>query len=94
MPVCSAMKLCSSSQISTRSQLIRDSALTKTDLLEIATYRGEAQRLGFAYQLGFVRLFQRFPVQQGGIPMPAPQARWPQARHCQLSIDTRHLESD
>ena len=47
-----------------RSQLIRDSALTKTDLLEIATCRGEPQRLGFAYQLGFVRVFQRFPVQQ------------------------------
>ena len=28
-----------------RSQLIRDSALTKTDLLEIATCRGEPQRL-------------------------------------------------
>ena len=48
----------------TRSQLIRDSALTKTDLLEIATCPGEPQRLGFAYQLGFVRAFQRFPVQQ------------------------------
>ena len=47
-----------------RSQLIRDSALTQTDLLEIATCRGEPQRLGFAYQLGFVRVFQRFPVQQ------------------------------
>ena len=47
-----------------RSQLIRDSALTKTDLLEIATCRGEPQRLGFAYQLGFVQIFQRFPVQQ------------------------------
>ena len=47
-----------------RSQLIRDSALTKTDLLEIATCRGEPQRLGFAYQLGFVQVFQRFPVQQ------------------------------
>ena len=44
--------------------MIRDSALTKTDLLEIATCRGEPQRLGFAYQLGFVRVFQRFPVQQ------------------------------
>ena len=48
----------------TRSQLIRDSALAKTDLLAIATCRGEPQRLGFAYQLGFVRVFQRFPVQQ------------------------------
>ena len=47
-----------------RSQLIRDSALTKPDLLEIATCRGEPQRLGFAYQLGFVQVFQRFPVQQ------------------------------
>ena len=47
-----------------RSQLIRDSSLTKTDLLEIATCRGDQHRLGFAYQLGFVRVFQRFPVQQ------------------------------
>ena len=44
--------------------MIRDSALTKTDLLEIATCRGEPQRLGFAYQLGFVQVFQRFPVKQ------------------------------
>ncbi len=47
-----------------RSQLIRDSSLTETDLLEIAKRRGEPHRLGFAYQLGFVRTFQRFPVQQ------------------------------
>ena len=47
-----------------RSQLIRDSDLTQTDLLEIATCRGEPQCLGFAYQLGFVQVFQRFPVQQ------------------------------
>ena len=47
-----------------RSQLIRDSSLTKTDLLEIATCRGDPHRLGFAYQLGFVRVSQRFPVQQ------------------------------
>ncbi len=44
--------------------MIRDSSLTKTDLLEIAKHRGDPHRLGFAYQLGFVRAFQRFPVQQ------------------------------
>ena len=38
-----------------RSQLIRDSSLTKTDLLEIAKHRGDPHRLGFVYQLGFVR---------------------------------------
>ena len=47
-----------------RSQLIHDSSLTQTDLAKIAQCRGDPQRLGFAYQLGFVRVFQRFPVQQ------------------------------
>ena len=32
--------------------------------MEISKRRGDPQRLGFAYQLGFVRVFQRFPVQQ------------------------------
>ena len=44
-----------------RSQLIHDSSLTQTDLAKIAQCRGDPQRLGFAYQLGFVRVFQRFP---------------------------------
>ena len=47
-----------------RSQLIRDLSLTRTDQMEISKRRGDPQRLGFAYQLGFVRVFQRFPVQQ------------------------------
>ena len=48
----------------TRSQLIRELSLTQTDLAKIARRRGVPQRLGFAYQLGFVRVFQRFPVHQ------------------------------
>ena len=48
----------------TRSQLIRELSLIPTDLAKIARCRGDPQRLGFAYQLGFVRVFQRFPVQQ------------------------------
>ena len=47
-----------------RSQLIRDLSLTRTDQMEISKRRGDPHRLGFAYQLGFVRVFQRFPVQQ------------------------------
>ena len=47
-----------------RSQLIRELSLTRTDQMEISKRRGDPQRLGFAYQLGFVRVFQRFPVQQ------------------------------
>ena len=60
-----------------RSQLIRDSSLTKTDLLEIATCREDPHRLGFAYQLGFVRAFQRFPVQQPLGPQQQPEAEAP-----------------
>ena len=40
----------------TRSQLIRELSLTQTDLAKIARCRGDPQRLGFAYQLGFVRV--------------------------------------
>ena len=47
-----------------RSQLIRELSLTRTDQMEISKRRGDPQRLGFAYQLGVVRVFQRFPVQQ------------------------------
>ena len=47
-----------------RSQLIRELSLTRTDQMEISKRRGDPHRLGFAYQLGFVRVFQRFPVQQ------------------------------
>ena len=32
--------------------------------MEISKRRGDPHRLGFAYELGFVRAFQRFPVQQ------------------------------
>ena len=47
-----------------RNQLIRDLSLTRTDQMEISKRRGDPYRLGFAYQLGFVRVFQRFPVQK------------------------------
>ena len=47
-----------------RSQLVREASLTGADLAEVATCRGDPHRLGFAYQLGFVRVFQRFLVQQ------------------------------
>ena len=38
--------------------------MTEADLVEIAKCRRDHNRLGFAYQIGFVRLFNRFPVQQ------------------------------
>ena len=38
-----------------RSQLIRELSLTRTDQMEISKRRGDPHRLGFAYQLGFVR---------------------------------------
>jgi TnpA family transposase len=47
-----------------RGQMIREASLTEADLVEIAQCRRDHNRLGFAYQIGFVRLFNRFPAQQ------------------------------
>jgi len=47
-----------------RGQLVREASLTETDLVELTKCRRDYNRLGFAYQIGFVRLFSRFPAQQ------------------------------
>ena len=47
-----------------RGQMIREATLTEADLGEVAKCRRDHNRLGFAYQIGFVRLFSRFPDQQ------------------------------
>ncbi|MCP4899241.1 MAG: Tn3 family transposase, partial [bacterium] len=48
----------------TRSQLIQQARLTPADLELIQQRRRDHNRLGFAYQLAHVRLFNRFPTQQ------------------------------
>ena len=47
-----------------RGQMVREASLTEADLAEIAKCRRDQNRLGFAYQVGFVQLFSRFPAQQ------------------------------
>ena len=47
-----------------RGQMIREASLTEADMVEITKCRRDHNRLGFAYQIGFVRLFNRFPAQQ------------------------------
>lgn len=47
-----------------RGQLVREATLTKADLAEVDKCRRDHNRLAFAYQIGFVRLFSRFPAQQ------------------------------
>ena len=47
-----------------RGQMVREATLTEADLAEIGRCRRDHNRLGFAYQVGFVRLFSRFPAQQ------------------------------
>jgi hypothetical protein len=47
-----------------RAQMVRDATLSAADLAEVAKCRRAHNRLGFAYQVGFVRLFNRFPAQQ------------------------------
>src|SRR5262245_29674363 len=47
-----------------RGQMVREASLSEADLAEVALCRRDHNRLGFAYQIGFVRLFHRFPVQK------------------------------
>jgi len=47
-----------------RSLLAKQAALNDGDLAEVRRCRQDYNRLGFAYQLGFVRLLNRFPQQQ------------------------------
>jgi len=46
-----------------RQQIIEQATLSKDDMYEVSQCRREYNRLGFAYQIGFVRLRNRFPVQ-------------------------------
>ena len=46
-----------------RRQLIEQATLSKEDLYEISQCRRNYNCLGFAYQIGFVRLENRFPIQ-------------------------------
>jgi TnpA family transposase/predicted transcriptional regulator len=47
-----------------RGQMVREASLIEADLVEVARCRRDHNRLGFAYQIGFVRLFHRLPDQQ------------------------------
>jgi hypothetical protein len=47
-----------------RQQLIREAAFTDEDLVQIRQCRRTYNQLGFAYQVGFVRLLNRFPLQE------------------------------
>ena len=46
-----------------RPRLVRDATLLEADRREIALRRGSHNRLGFAYQVAFVRVLGRFPRQ-------------------------------
>src|SRR5260370_6239700 len=47
-----------------RDQLKRAASLTEEDFVQLGKCRRPHNRLGFAYQVGFVRLFDRFSQQQ------------------------------
>jgi TnpA family transposase len=47
----------------TKPQLVREATLTEADLEQVRQRRRDYNRLGFAYQVAFVRLFNRFPKQ-------------------------------
>lgn len=44
-------------------QLVNRAPITQDDLAQINLCRRQANKLGFGYQLSFVKLFNRFPVQ-------------------------------
>jgi len=46
-----------------RQQIIEQATLSKDDMYEVSKCRRDYNRLGFAYQIGFVRLRNRFPIQ-------------------------------
>ena len=46
-----------------RPRLVRDGSFLEADWSEIAQRRGAHNRLGFAYQIAFVRILGRFPRQ-------------------------------
>jgi len=46
-----------------RQQIIEHATLSKSDMHEVSQCRRSHNRLGFAYQIGFVRLKNRFPIQ-------------------------------
>ena len=48
----------------TRKQLAEKASLADLDLVEVERCRGDHNRLGFAYQIGFVKLLNRFPAQR------------------------------
>lgn len=48
----------------TRKELIRYASLTHQDIEQIHQCRRDYNRLGFGYQIGVVRFFNRFPTQQ------------------------------
>jgi hypothetical protein len=43
-----------------RGKLVREASLTQADMNEVAKCRRDHNRFGFAYQIGFARLFNRF----------------------------------
>jgi AAA+ ATPase superfamily predicted ATPase len=47
----------------TKQQLVQETALSDADMAQVQQCRRDHNRLGFAYQLGFVRLLNRFPTQ-------------------------------
>jgi hypothetical protein len=63
MAVKRILRFTSSSTFS-RGKLVREASLTQADMNEVAKCRRDHNRLGFAYQIGFARLFNRFPAQQ------------------------------
>ena len=69
-------------------QLFKKTGLSEDDSKRVMQCRGDHNRLGFAYQLAFVRCFNRFPVQE---PLEVNNTVL-SAVSIQLSIDPDYIE--
>ncbi len=75
-----------------RPRLIRDGSFLEADWNEIAQRRGAHNRLGFAYQIAFVRIFGRFP-RQAPLEIDGEILRFT-ALQLQLSPETIHAYAE
>ena len=80
-----------------KSQLIQHGSLNDNDLKEISRRRGDHNRLGFAYQISFVRLLNYLPnqspfeIDQDIVTTQVPLGAWKIVFYAGIHVICTHL---